>query len=100
MMANTPSAFPRCQRQGVDTDRRHSLMGTDRCVELLEYRATTLAAGKMRRVRLRIFEIVLAIAVHKGSRKESRASLSKFRARNSLFFTVPRGSFFIEAISS
>src|SRR5687768_7915615 len=59
-----------------------------------------LAFGEMPAAQLRIFEILLAVSGHTGSRYPSNSSFRRLRARNSLFLTVPRGIFFSSAISS
>src|SRR5262249_54083722 len=88
--------LPRCERQRADRDR--TLL--DREAECFEQRAALLALGEVSRVALRILEVSLTGVLHRGSTNPSSVSLSMLRARKSLFFTVPRGSFFIEAISS
>jgi len=91
--------FPRRERQTICINRgpRPEARGLQPVREC----ATLLAFQQMRGVRLRIFEIPLTRnRIHKGSTYESSASLRRLRARKSLFFTVPSGSFFIDAISS
>src|SRR3954452_14042242 len=88
-------AFPRRERQLRNVDRLR------RQLRVTEQRAALFALGEMAGIRIRIFEVPQArVGLHTGSRKVSSWSFSRLRARNSLFLTVPRGSFFIEAISS
>src|SRR6266511_6353352 len=90
------SAFPRRERQRIDVHRLGLDLRIERAVNVAAFRALL----QMRRVRFRIFGIALTGVFHNGSTNDWSSVLSRFRARNSLFLTVPRGSLFIEAISS
>jgi len=68
-----------------------------RGVDLAAFRAD----GEMSLMRLGIFGVTLAgVGGHSGSTNVSSSFFKRFRARNSLFLTVPSGSFFMVAISS
>src|SRR2546423_7455016 len=89
-------AFSRSHREVADRDRPP----VDLEPEGIEHGAALRALAQVRPVPLGVLEVTLTGLVHSGSTNSPSASLSRFRARKSLFFTVPRGSFFIEAISS
>src|ERR1051326_9461688 len=91
-----PGAFPR--REGELGERER--LRVDLQPERVEDGAALIAFAHVLRIRLRIFQVTLTGVVHSGSTNSPSAPLSRFRARKSLFFTVPRGSFFIVAISS
>src|SRR5437870_5712850 len=85
-------AFPRSEWQRADVDRPRLHSGIQR--------PARLAFAQVRGVFLGIFGVALTGVVHTDSTNDSSSVLSRFRARNNLFFTVPNGSFFIDAISS
>src|SRR5581483_7629045 len=89
--------LPWRQRKGFDGDRT---MDHRRAQDVIDL-AAAFADGEVAGVRFRILCVSLAGVVgHSGSTNVSSSVLSRFRARNSLFFTVPSGSFFMVAISS
>src|SRR5262249_17735601 len=91
---------PRAIRRSFPRGERKDFHAQGLRLHLAVDRPAGLASVEMRGIRFGIFGVALTGVVHNGSTNDSSSVLSRFRARNSLFFTVPRGSFFIEAISS